>query len=212
MLAHRYLGFSHHHIKFPGTLTSTTETFMTMMEETIESLRVHGFRKFLIVNSHGGNSAPVSVLLQRLMMKYDQDQAEIYTRFAWARNLDGPGMRTLGGAGSGHAGETETSMIMHLRPDLVKMDQLDADGMDSVKPGGAIYGATDYQRMDQKTMHGGVGDPRPSTAAAGKAMIDASIADVVKTVQSIKAAEPFVAFAERKKEKHRGLWRRRPKL
>jgi creatinine amidohydrolase/Fe(II)-dependent formamide hydrolase-like protein len=103
---------------------------------------------------------------------------------------------------------------MHLRPDLVKTDQLDADGMDkgAEKPGGAIYGATDYQRFDQKTMHGGVGDPRPSSAAAGKAMIDASIADVVKTVLSIKAAEPFQAFAERRKEKHRGLWRQIPKL
>ena len=32
----QYLGFSQHHIKFPGTLTSTTDTFMTIMEETIE--------------------------------------------------------------------------------------------------------------------------------------------------------------------------------
>ena len=61
-------------------------------------------------------------------------------------------------------------------------------------------------------MHGGVGDPRPSTASAGKAMLDASIADVVQTVQSIRAAEPFLALRERKTEKKRGLWRQMPKL
>ena len=95
-------GFSHHHIEFPGTLTSTIPTFMAMMEETIDSLHQHGFSKFLIVNSHGGNNPPISVLLQKLMQdkKYDERgmQAEIYTRFAWAGDLDGPGMRTLGGA------------------------------------------------------------------------------------------------------------------
>ena len=75
---------------------------MAMMEETIDSLHQHGFSKFLIVNSHGGNNPPISVLLQKFMQdkKYDERgmQAEIYTRFAWAGDLDGPGMRTLGGA------------------------------------------------------------------------------------------------------------------
>ena len=40
----QYLGFSHHHVKFPGTLTSTTETFMTIMEETIERYSSHYHR------------------------------------------------------------------------------------------------------------------------------------------------------------------------
>ena len=75
---------------------------MAMMEETIDSLHQHGFSKFLIVNSHGGNNPPISVLLQKFMQdkKYDERgmQAEIYMRFAWAGDLDGPGMRTLGGA------------------------------------------------------------------------------------------------------------------
>ena len=54
---------------------------------------------------------------------------------------------------------------------------------------GGCSGASDRQRVDQSTMHGGVGDPRPSTAAAGKAMLDASVDDVVKTVLSIRAAK-----------------------
>ena len=94
----------------------------------MDSLARHGFRKFLIMNSHGGNSPGIQVLQQKLMhtwsMKDDRsDELEVYSRFAWGGNLDQPGMRTLGASGSGHAGETETSMIMHLRPDLVKASQ-----------------------------------------------------------------------------------------
>lgn len=212
----QHLGYSHHHARFPGTLTSTTETFMTMMEETIESLAAHGFTKFLIVNSHGGNNPPIAVLLQRLMQSRG-DELEIYHRFAWATDLDQEGMRTLGPAGSGHAGETETSMMLHLHPDLVDLDQLDpdggvgAEGATATTPGGAVHGAGNRLRVDQMTMHGGVGDPRPSTAAAGKVMLDASIEDVVKTVMDLRRTDPFPEMERRRTQvKHRGLWR--PKL
>ena len=86
----------------------------------------------------------------------------------------------------------------------MKTAQFDADGMDSENPGGPIYRATDFQRMDQKTMHGGVGDPRPSTAVAGKVMIDASIADAVKTVQLTRAAEPFLALGRERNKNTAG--------
>ena len=196
------LGYSHHHIRFPGTLTSTTETFMTMLEETIHSLVVHGFRKFLVLNSHGGNNPPISVLLQRLMEKYDSDEAEIYSRFAWAGDAELSDFRLQGT--SGHAGETETSMMLHLRPDLVKTDQFGPDGEEV--PALNPTGASGRWRVDQMTRHGQVGDPRTSTAEKGKKILDACIDDVARTCRSIRENDPFSVLQLRKAEKHRGLW------
>ena len=56
---------SQHHIKFPGTLSATSETHLLLMMDTIASLADNGFVKFCILNAHGGNSQGISVLLQR---------------------------------------------------------------------------------------------------------------------------------------------------
>ena len=109
------------------------------MMDTIASLADNGFMKFCILNAHGGNSQGISVLLQRcarhhhpavatlppsptggpiihrLMERYGDTGREFYSRFAWADNAKLDTVRTKGGGGSGHAGETETSMILALR-------------------------------------------------------------------------------------------------
>ena len=48
--------------------------------------QVHGFKKFLIVNSHGGNGPPISVLMQKLMQKLThRDDEEVEVCAAWGR-------------------------------------------------------------------------------------------------------------------------------
>ena len=49
------------------------------------------------------------------MERYGDTGREFYSRFAWADNAKLDTVRTKGGGGSGHAGETETSMILALR-------------------------------------------------------------------------------------------------
>ena len=61
----QWLGYSQHHIRYPGTLSAVSETHLVLMMDTVASMAAHGFKKFLIQNSHGGNGANISVLLQR---------------------------------------------------------------------------------------------------------------------------------------------------
>ena len=96
------------------------------MMDIVASMVGHGFKKIFIQNSHGGNGSNISVLLQRLMERYGDSGAEFYSRWAWGGALDE--IRELGSAGSGHAGETETCMIMAIDPSLVRTDRLDPDG------------------------------------------------------------------------------------
>jgi len=184
----QWLGYSQHHSRYPGTLSATSETHLALMMDIVASVAAHGFRKILILNSHGGNGANVSVLLQRLMERYGDQEVECYSRWAWASGEKLDGIRELGSAGSGHAGETETSMIMAIRPDLVRPDRLDADGERS---GMRVEGMASYYRFDQRTRHGGVGDPRPAAAEKGERLLDASADEIAEQVRQIRALRPF---------------------
>jgi creatinine amidohydrolase len=184
----QWLGYSQHHIRFPGTVSAISETHLLLMMDIVASMVGHGFRKILIQNSHGGNGSNVSVLLQRLMERYRNEEAEFYSRWAWASTEQLNEIRELGGAGSGHAGETETSMILAIRPDLVRTDRLDADGE---RDGMRVPGVASYHRFDQRTVHGGVGDPTSATAEKGERFFDVSADEIAANVKEIRALKPF---------------------
>lgn len=184
----QWLGYSQHHIRYPGTVSAVSSTHLDLMMDMVDSMVGNGFRKILLQNSHGGNGAGVQVLLQRLMEKYQEGEAEFYTRWAWGSAEHLNEIRELGNAGSGHSGETETSMMLAIRPELVRLDQLDADGE---KEGMRVPGASSYYRFDQRTRHGGVGDPTVATAEKGQAMLDASAEEVAQSVLDIRRLKPF---------------------
>ena len=183
-----WLGYSQHHSRYAGTLTAVTQTHLAAMIDIIDSMVRHGFKKFLIQNSHGGNGAGISVLLQRLMERYQKEEAEFYSRWAWASTEKLDAIRDRGPRGSGHAGETETSMILALHPNLVRTDRLDPDGE---REGMTVEGASSYHRFDQRTAHGGVGDPTTATAEKGERFFAASAAEMAETVKAIRAANVF---------------------
>ena len=184
----QWLGYSRHHIRYPGTVSATSGTLLQMMAEMVDSMVRNGFRKILFLNSHGGNGAPISVLLQRLMEDYGDQEVQVQSRAAWAKGETLDEIRELGNAGSGHSGETETSMILALRPELVQTDKLDPDGE---RDGMRLEGASAYYRFDQRTRHGGVGDPRPASAEKGMRLFDVSAEEVAETVKEFRALRPF---------------------
>ena len=63
----QWLGYSQHHIRYPGTVSAISETHLLLMMDIVASMVGHGFQKILVQNSHGGNSSGISVLLQRLV-------------------------------------------------------------------------------------------------------------------------------------------------
>ena len=184
----QWLGYSQHHIRYAGTVSAVSETHLLIMMDIVASMAEHGFKKILIQNSHGGNRSNISVLLQRLMERYGDRGVEFYTRWAWGKPEVLDEIRELGSVGSGHAGETETAMIMAIRPDLVQLDRLDADGE---REGMKIAGIESYYRFDQRTKHGGVGDPRSATSEKGERLLDASADEIAVQVKEIRALRPF---------------------
>ena len=73
----QWLGFSQHHARYPGTVTAVSETHLLLMMDIVASMVANGFHKILLLNSHGGNRAGIDVLLQRLLERYQDEEAEL---------------------------------------------------------------------------------------------------------------------------------------
>jgi creatinine amidohydrolase len=178
----QWLGHSFHHMRFGGSLTATSQTHIRLIVETVEGLLKAGFDKVLIINGHGGNQADMRVALQDLRERHID--ARVYGASWWevaAVGLDE--VRTAGPDGSGHAGETETSMMLHLHPDLVRTDRLHAGG---ARPdsdhGGQIQR---FHMIDEVSPRGNFGDPTVASADKGQRMLQAVVDSLCEVVDDI---------------------------
>ncbi len=114
------VGKSNEHERYPGTLTFTVETLLHIWMEIGACVAASGVRKLLILNSHGGQMALLEVVARDLRAKH---QIMVVSSNTYTLGLpEGmfPAHETLHGI---HGGDKETSIMLHLRPDLVKMDK-----------------------------------------------------------------------------------------
>ena len=111
-------GLSPYHMGFSGTITLRSETIQAVYFEAVESLLLHGFKRFLILNAHGGNRATVGFLVDRI----NQETAGIAVDLGAAA---GPFMtasvQSTATVLDRHAGVSETSRLMYLAPELVDL-------------------------------------------------------------------------------------------
>jgi len=114
-------GSSHHHYAFGGTISYTAPNFIGTIQDILEGLVRCGFRKLVVLNGHGGNSDHVGVVGQDLVNRLDHPVA-VATGNYW--NIAKPALlaKKLLPAEEipGHAGRFETSLMMALRPELVR--------------------------------------------------------------------------------------------
>ncbi len=166
-----WLGASEHHLPFGGTLTATLPTYEQMLVELLTPPLRRGFRRALLLNGHGGNIDPLHVALRRLDVQFPRAilAGAAYWEIAeadLAALCRGP-RKTMG-----HACEIETSMILHLRPDLVRTDLIRDDP--DLTPADLLgtFWARDFAR---RTDHGALGHPESADADRGRLMLDAAI-------------------------------------
>jgi creatinine amidohydrolase len=114
-------GNSPYHMGFPGTITLSAETIEKVYFEAVQSLLRHGFRRFLIYNSHGGNEATSRFIVDRI----NQETAGVAVELgdAAAPLLVAPPDQGRSGPFDRHAGVGETSNALYLFPTLVALDE-----------------------------------------------------------------------------------------
>lgn len=113
-------GQSPYHMAFSGSITLSAETIIQVHIETVESLIKHGFKRFLFMNSHGGNSAITTFLVDQINQKTTGiavDFGVAIKPYLKSDNNQKPKVLDR------HAGTGETSDSLYLMPDLVQLEK-----------------------------------------------------------------------------------------
>jgi len=193
-----HIGYSPHHLDFPGTLTIRWSTFVEYVLDVTRSLAHHGFRKMLIVNGHGSNR-PLLEMAARLTVVERPDVHCAYT--SWWDLQD---VRTAFNAVresdvTSHACEIETSVYLAVDASRVRMDRAARDATYQMSPHfwGDLVGRkpdpsfknpvwmTEYWSVD--TANGVKGDPTKATREKGERVIEAGAGELVEIVRELRA-------------------------
>jgi creatinine amidohydrolase len=174
------VGCSDHHLDFPGTLSLDHSHFAGQTEDVVKSVLKHGFKKIILLNSHGGNRGIGQVVVERLGHQFPE--ADIAFISWW--QLAGPELSEIsetGPGGVGHGGEFETSLMLLIAPELVVKQQISpktnvptfqwAEG-DLLRAPRALY----YRSMKKMTPGGVYGDPTKASAEKGKEIVNIVLA------------------------------------
>ncbi len=114
-------GNSPYHLGFPGTISLSTETIQKVHVEAVQSLIHHGFKRFLILNSHGGNRVVSRYIADRV--NHETAGIAVELGEAAAPFMERPEPSDEPAVFDRHAGVGETSRSMYLIPSLVDMDK-----------------------------------------------------------------------------------------
>ena len=176
-----WLGSSPHHMALGGTLTGDVQTLQDGLGDVIEATIDHGFDRVLVVNGHGGNKALVAGIPRILGPEHPTVDVRACTYFELPEPEDVAAVRESDPGGMGHAGEFETALLLHLRPELVDMDAAEPapSGGDMFGPSSPVAG---YGEMGGT---GVAGEPQLATAAAGAQFFEiatAALADVIEAM------------------------------
>ena len=113
-----WVGYSVYHSGFAGSLSLKPETMEQVLFETAEMLIRYGFRRFMFFNYHGGNRVAEQKVIHRINHSTEATAVSLGIGGAMQTNL-GPEPAPF----DQHAGIGETSNMLYLRPDLVRMER-----------------------------------------------------------------------------------------
>lgn len=180
------VGLSAEHTGIPGTLTLTPSTLFAILDELGQSLAALPPKRLVIVNAHGGNTSLLGVACRQLRIRHD------FLTF-----LMHPMLPTdHGGSAHGpdgemgiHAGHEETSLMLHLAPELVDMSLAQADlptwleGHHHVGISGPVsFGWTTRDLSDS----GVIGDPTAATAAEGAVLFGSIVDSMTEALAEVR--------------------------
>ena len=183
------VGKSNEHLRFPGTLSLSYETLGRAWFEIGESVARTGCRKLIFFNSHGGQPQLIDIVCRELRVRLDM----FAVACSWFSAID---VSDLVGAHERvhgiHAGQIETSMMLHLHPHLVDMAQ--AQDFASIAPRIAnanavlrVEGSVGFGWQTQDlNPHGVCGDATAGDAELGRTLVERAATALVALVVEVE--------------------------
>ena len=185
-------GVSTHRPAFAGTLNCGGRAFEDFWLAVLDVLAARGFDRMYLMSGHGGNCS----FLVNVVKYAGERHRRIFCATTWLHtsgHLGAPAIdahRVSARGGMGHAGELETSMLLHLRPELCHMDRV-VDETDFITTrnyymdwieGGALVANPPWE---DDTATGAYGAGSVATAEHGRIWLEAAVAEKVAHVEEI---------------------------
>jgi creatinine amidohydrolase len=190
-------GLDEHHMDFPGTVSIDMQTLLGYVADVVTSAARHSFSHVLIVNGHGSNAPIADLAARRVVLETGIICGAVSPNAAIDPTLAEPTLSELRRSGPGgvaHAGEYETAMMLHLRPDLVQMDKAVREvgqvkheyfNWDHPEPS-----ALAWQDWWSRISESGVcGDPTVATAEYGHALFETTVTNLVRFVREFRTLQ-----------------------
>jgi creatinine amidohydrolase len=171
-------GMSLHHLGFPGSLSLRPQTVTSIIVDLLESAYEHGFRHILILNGHGGNIAAIQVALAEILHELPGFQVRLGS---WWQEPDvKEALNTaFPDRPGGHSDAGETSMVMVIRPDVVRLDRA------AYSPDAPDSGFLTRQVFLQHYPHGVIGiDPRRASAEVGQRVLEVAVETYCRVLEA----------------------------
>lgn len=166
------IGWSSEHGNLPGTLSLEAGLLADAWTSLGATMAAAGLRRLVILNGHGGNPPVIAVAAMRLRSAHGLLVAQVH----WEALANPSGLAPADApARDWHAGWIETSVMLHLHPELVAMEQAAAAEMrfpEGLPPDGPAPWA--WMTTDLNAS-GVIGDPRLASARLGKALVERAV-------------------------------------
>ncbi|KPQ35022.1 MAG: creatinine amidohydrolase [Phormidesmis priestleyi Ana] len=180
-------GKSNEHKSFPGTVTLSAQTLMSVLTEMAEGIYQAGFRKLVFVNAHGGQPQVLEIVARDLRERFSD--LAVFPLSVWgaphcAAEVVGA-QEYLQGI---HAGDVETSVLLSLLPDQVKMSKALREFPPSFAAGSLLSLEGQLPTawtMNDLSQSGVVGDATVATAEKGERILASLTAGWVRIFEEI---------------------------
>ncbi|MBN1479522.1 creatininase family protein [candidate division KSB1 bacterium] len=171
----------------PGAIVFDAKLSMEIVERLFEEIARNGFKKIILYNFHGGNRNITPLFLQNHLARQPRDYVLYMPKFDW--EVEDVIATYCHSNFGGHADEWETSLMLYLFPELVKMEQVPPRSV-----GQPQHRLTSLHKMDIKTpvdfysifpTHY-AGEAEFATTETGQKAVDVitdRLAQVIKTVK-----------------------------
>jgi creatinine amidohydrolase len=182
-----YYGKSNEHWHFPGTITLSAQTLIATLTEVAESIYRAGFRKLVLLNSHGGQPQVMEIVARDLHQQHEDFM--VFPLFTWrvphcAGELLSSKEKELGI----HAGDAETSLMLSVLPNQVQMQKAVAEYPHGLPEESllSMEGKLPFAWTTRDLSQSGVlGDPTVATKEKGDRLLDSVSDGWVQVIQDI---------------------------
>jgi creatinine amidohydrolase len=172
--------------RHPGAITVQSTHLVALLEDVCDEIWRNGFPKIALLHAHGGN-VPMDYLMPAHMVERGKPYA-LYSIGPWGGLDPAVLTRERARAPIGHACHVESSSLMFVRPDLVKMANLKGEDI-SPRPGPAVGSAQTGIGWIESHPYGVIGQPALATPQLGEELIRGWAKGVAAILRRIKQDE-----------------------